>query len=149
MSNNARQAHQSGLVTAQATGVPSSLVEKFCRYEEWHHTSSHYNSTKFYVREYVRATFGLEISANYDSDPAAIAELDEYNNRQKIMTDCRVEWLEWAGTRKRPTCTKRQADGCTVEIRKNTATVTLPDGQTFKKRLQTKGFEFSQQQGNR
>jgi hypothetical protein len=145
MSNNAREAYRSGLVTAKDTGVPAHLVKRFCRYDEWHHTSSRFNVTFFYDREYVRATFGLEQSEDYDADPEAVAALEEYRRTSsvaKTYDNCRVRWLEWSGTRKHPIATKRSAEGCRVTVKGVTATVETPEGKKFVKRLKTKGFYF-------
>jgi hypothetical protein len=146
MSNNAIAAYRRGLVTAKDTGIPAHLVEEYCRYEEYHHTSSMYNSTPFYNREYVRATFGLEKSEDYEADPDAVAALEAYRKglrNAKTYDNCRVEWLEWGGTRKHPRATQMVADGCRVTVKGVTATVETPDGKTFVKRLTTKGFSFS------
>jgi hypothetical protein len=151
MSNNAVEAHRRGLVTAKDTGVPAHLVEEYCRYEEWHHTSSMYNSTPFYNREYVRATFGLEKSEDYDPDPEAIEALQSYKRNlknSKTYDNCHVEWIEWSGTRKHPRATKMEANGCRVTVKGNTATIELPPDscwhkKSFKKRLTANGFSFS------
>jgi hypothetical protein len=145
MSNNAREAYLSGLVTAGDTGVPAHLVERFCRCEEWHHTSSWFNETKFYCCEYVRATFGLEPSEEYETNPEAVAALEEYRRTSsvaKTYENCRVRWLEWSGTRKHPIATKRSAEGCRVTVKGVTAIVETPEGKRFVKRLKTKGFYF-------
>jgi hypothetical protein len=145
MSNNAREAYRSGLVTAKLTGVPAHLVREFCRYEEWHHTSSRFNVTRFYNREYVRATFGLEPSEDYDANPDAVAALEEYRrglSSAKTYDNCRVSWLEWGGTRKHPVATRRSAEGCRVTVKGVTATIETPEGKSFRKRLKTRGFWF-------
>ena len=145
MSNNAREAYRSGLVTAKDTGVPAHLVERFCLCDEWHHTSSWFNETKFYDREYVRATFGLEKSEDYDANPEAVAALEDYRRSlasAKTHDNCHVEWLEWSGTRKHPVAIRRSAEGCRVTVKGVTATVETPEGKRFVKRLNTKGFYF-------
>ncbi len=44
MSNRAVQAYEDGLVPAsKIREVPTPLIQEFCRYAEWHHTSSQYN----------------------------------------------------------------------------------------------------------
>jgi hypothetical protein len=145
MSNNAREAYRSGLVTAKDTGVPAHLVKRFCRYDEWHHTSSRFNVTFFYDREYVRATFGLEPSEEYETNPEAVAALEEYKRglaSTKTYENCRVRWLEWGGTRRHPVATPRLVEGCRVTVKGVTATVETPEGKTFIKRLKTRGFWF-------
>lgn len=149
MSNNAVAAYDDGLVPAsKITGVPAALVREFCRRAEWHHTSSHFNRTDFYRPSEVRAVFGLEVSEDYDAVPSAVAALAAWKAAKKIgktannHENCRVEWLEWSGSRKHPKCTKRTADGCRVEVKGVTATITLPDGSLLVKRLETRGFSF-------
>lgn len=118
------------------------LVERFCRYEERHHTSSRYNMTNYYVREYVRGTFGLDDEPDFPPDIDAVAALAGYKAFSAVHENCHVEWLEWSGTRNHPRATEMSADGCQVEIKKNTALVTFADGKTMKKRLTTRGFRF-------
>lgn len=147
MSNRAVDAYDSGLVPASKVGgVPASLVEAHCRYAEWHHCSSRYNKVKFYNPQYVRATFGIEQHEDYSAAPQAVAALAAYKAAKKsapvIHTNCRVEWLEWSGSIKHPRANECSADGCTVMVKGQTATVTLPNGNSFIKRLSTNGFSF-------
>lgn len=147
MSNNAIAAYAEGRVPAsKIPGVPAALVRKFCRVGEWHHTSKAYNRTPFYDPAEVRALFGLESSEDYTADPAAVAALAAHKagaGAADTHTDCRVEWIEWSGSLKRPHATEMTADGCTVSVKGQTATVTFPDGRTMAKRLTTNGFRFS------
>ena len=146
MSNNAIAAYDNGLRPAsKISGVPAVLVKKFCRPDEWHHSSKAYNRVNFYNPTEVRAIFGLEVSEDFDADSRAIAALAEHKvGGAGIEThmNCRVEWIEWAGSLKRPTATKRTADGCAVSVKGQTATITLPTGETLTKRLATRGFHF-------
>lgn len=147
MSNNAVAAYSNGLVPAsKIPGVPAALVREFVRPDEWHHSSKNYNTVDFFNPVAVRATFGLEVHEDYDADPRAVAALAAHNARAKsapvVHENCRVEWIEWAGSLKRPTATNRVAEGCTVSVKGATATITLPDGATMTKRLSTRGFSF-------
>lgn len=146
MSNNAVAAYDSGLLPASKIGrVPAALIEKFCRHVEWHHASKAFNRVKFYDPAEVLQTFGLAGDPEA-ADPAAVAALAEWtaakNRGPQVYTNCRVEWIEWSGTLSRPRATERVAEGCTVSVKGQTATVTLPDGSTLTKRLTTRGFRF-------
>lgn len=147
MSNNAVAAYDSGLVPAsKIKGVPAHLIRQFVEPAEWHHTSSRYNSTNFFNTIEVQAAFGLEPSDDYEVNPEAVTALAAWKFGQKsdgiIHENCKVEWLEWAGTRNHPKATRQTADGCTVSVKGQTATITLPDGKSFVKRLKTNGFSF-------
>jgi len=150
MSRNAAKAYDKGLVPAsKIKGVPAELVRQFCQPVEWHHSSSWYNRVDFYDPEEVRATFGLEPSAGVNPDPEAVAALAKWRESRKvkpnIYRNCRVEWIDWIGTRRHPKAIERVAEGCTVAIKGQTATITLPDGTTFRKRLGANGFSFEPQ----
>ncbi len=145
MSNNARAAYADGLVPAsKVPGVPTALVRQFCTANEWHHTSSRYNETDFFDPHEVRCTFGLETDSDFPANPKAVATLAAAKQPAAVLvlTGVRVEWLEWGGSRNYPTCRQQAADGCRVEIKGQTATITLPTGQVLTKRLHTKGLEI-------
>lgn len=146
MSNNAVAAYSDGLLPASKIGgIPAALIEKHCRYSEWHHASKAFNCVKFYDRDYVRAVFGLD-GATEETDQQAVADLAASKVAKKsgpaIHANCKVDWLEWSGSLKRPTCTERTELGCTVSVKGATATITLADGKVFTKRLSTRGFSF-------
>ena len=150
MSERAAQAYEGGLVPASKTGVPAKLVEEYCRYAEWHHTSGRYNKTKFYDRHYVRVIFGLDEPTEDDEEeeilpnPEAIKALADYNDAsERVIENATVNWLEWGGTRTHPRATEYTAEGCTVLIKGNTAKVTFADGGTMTKRLTTTGFKIN------
>ena len=148
MSNNAVQAYDSGLCPAsKIKGVPASLVSAHCQADEWHHSSKNFNKVDFYNPEKVRAIFGLEVSDDYEPDAHAVAALAAHKLTKQdagtVHANCKVQWIEWAGTLKRPHATDRSAAGCTVVVKGQTATVTLPDSATFVKRLSTNGFHFN------
>lgn len=149
MSNNAVAAYDAGLVPAsKVPGVPAALVAEHCRAAEWHHSSKNFNRVNFYNPAEVRATFGLDAHPDFDADPRALAALAEYKRSRsrgpELLTNCRVEWIEWGGTLRRPTAIARSAEGCTVAVKGQTATITLPDGRLLTKRLSTRGFSFRQ-----
>jgi hypothetical protein len=146
MSNRAVQAYEDGLVPAsKIREVPTPLIQEFCRYAEWHHTSSQYNRTNFYDPEYVLSTFGIIENEEYPPNPLAIRALQEWNankSQEKVYENCAVTWLEWSGTRRHPHAEEKVVSGCRVSVKGQTATIVLPNGNTFKKRLTTKGFSF-------
>lgn len=148
MSNNAVAAYDSGLLPAsKIKGIPAALIERFCRYEEWHHSSKAFNRVKFYNAEYVRAVFGLIEHEEHEANPDAVRALEEAKatrgDAQTVHTGCIVEWIEWSGSLKRPKAEECRAEGCTVSVKGQTATITLANGNSFVKRLTTRGFTFS------
>lgn len=156
MSNNAVAAYNDGLVPAsKVPGVPAALVKAHCRPAEWHHASKAFNRVNFYDPAKVRAKFGLKFDPlenryydddDFEPDPRAIRALAEYKKNRKcqpeVLTNCRVEWIEWSGSLNCPTATEMVAEGCTVSVKGQTATITLPSGKTLTKRLTTNGFYF-------
>jgi len=150
MSNNAVEAYDRGLVPASKVGrgIPAALVDQFCWYEEWHHASAHFNKVKFYDRERALATFGLIEHDDFKADEAAVAALAAYKAEKKsgpkieIHENCRVEWIEWGGSIRRPKAYHQVEEGARVELKGSTATITLKSGKVFKKRLGTSGFNF-------
>jgi hypothetical protein len=98
---------------------------------------------------YVLATFGLLKSADHEINAHAVAALEKHKADKKggavVHANCRVDWLQWGGSLSRPTCTERSEAGCTVSVKGQTATITLPSGETMIKRIATRGFYFSSQ----
>jgi len=139
---------------AKLAGVPKDLVKRFIRTDEWHHTSGWYNRVNYYSVREIRIVFGLEPAATDEADemmdcashnPEAIAALAAFKPTKvetATHTDCVVEWIEWSGSRNHPKATERRAEGCTVAVKGQTATITLPSGATLTKRLATNGFSF-------
>lgn len=147
MSNNATAAYEDGLRPAsKIKGIPAELVRDYCVSEAWHHCSSRYNEVEFFSPEKVRAIFGLEASEDQEPNPAAVAALAQWRTTKTaapvVATGQTVEWLDWGGTRKHPWADERRETGCTVAVKGQTATITLPNGTTFVKRLATRGFGF-------
>jgi hypothetical protein len=144
MSNNALDAYQRGLVPAsKIKGVPGDLIRAHCTCEEWHHSSKAFNIVEFYDPAVVRATFGLEALDGYDANPRAVAALAQRKTSKAVThSNCTVRWLEWSGSFANPKCTQRESAGCTVTVKGQTATVKIPTGLVFTKRLTTRGFYF-------
>jgi len=152
MSERAAAAYEEGLLPASKIHktLPAYLVERFCQPDSWHHTSNRFNETNFYKPEIVLRTFGLiPFSSGEEEDPfnpeaaEALALLKpSRSGKKETFTGCRVEWLEWGGTRSHPQCFEKIAENCLVEVKGVTATITLPNGRQFKKRVKTKGFSF-------
>lgn len=146
MSNNAVDAYRRGLVPAsKIKQVPNELIRQFVMEQEWHHTSKYFRCTDMYCKEEVLAVFGIKRSSVYEANPEAIKALREYKHPKPDteITEhkkCTVKWLEWGKRGRAPK--ERQASACVVVVKGQTATVKLPNGQTFKKRLNTNGFSF-------
>jgi len=139
-SNNAVWAESEGRfpasVIAKKIGVPSPLISEHLAPCEWHHTSSWYNTTDYYDLEEAREFFLTE------EGKEAIAEFRRESREVETFTDCRVEWLEWYGSRNHPKCEECVATKATVTVKRQTATIKLKDGTKFQKRLSTNGFRF-------
>ena len=149
MSNNAVSAYNNGLVPAsKIKGISAALVQKFCRYEEWHHSSGFYNRVKFYCPLCVTIIFGkvpgkCEDHGVCECDPQAVEALAQSQAVESyLLKDQYVEWIEWTGSRKHPKANPRIAENCTIVIKGQTATVYLPDDSRMTKRLTTNGFSF-------
>ena len=145
MSNSAVHAYEDGLLPAsKIKQVPTKLIRRYVRAEEWHHTSKWYNETKLYDPEEVLAVFGIKESEDYAPNPRAIEALKEWKAEQKngatTHTNCRVKWLTWRDTQRYPDT--NEETGCTVVVKGMTATIFLRDGSKFTKRLSTNGFSF-------
>lgn len=152
MSNNAVAAYADGLLPAsKIKQVPATLIERFVRANEWHHSSKNYNRVNFYDPAVVLATFGLVEACDEDGDPIpanpeAISALAAHKAEKKrgatVHTGCTVEWIEWTGSLKRPTANERREVECTVSVKGQTATITLANGEVVTKRLSTRGFSW-------
>ena len=147
-SNNAIAAERDGrhplTRAAKLARVPKELIKKFVGTREWHHTSGWYNRVDYYSVEDIRETFGLY--GNLDgSEPDAVAALVAWKRiKFEVIVHAgqTVEWIEWSGSRNYPKATERRAEGCTVAVKGQTATIKLPSGEMVTKRLSTRGFSF-------
>jgi len=151
-SNRALEAEQGGLLPASKLhikSVPAGAVLALARYEEWHHTSSKYNRTRYFNRDYVVAFF---------STAEGKARLDSWKAKQAEQTyeGCSVEWLDW--TDKRPETIK--VENAKVTIKGQTAIIKFTQHWMFKgkrkqrtnkitKRLTTTGLYIFDQGGNK
>lgn len=157
MSNNAVAAYIEGAVPlsgitaawVRENEIPCSaavlktlIAEGAVWTNEYHHTSKHFNSTDFYRPDSVKKQVEVLGADRIAEIVAAAKARRKAASRVTVHEDCRVEWLEWMGTRKRPYPEERSVDGCTVSVKGNTATITLPNGAVFTKRLTTTGFSF-------
>lgn len=142
-SNNAVAAELDGRfpasVVARKLNVPTEYIRDRIRTGEWHHCSKFYNSVNYYDLQ--------ECEEWLDSEEGR-ADFDEWLAARKPKSastriGCRVEWLEWVGTRNHPRAKQRSADGCTV-IDKGGAflEIVLPDGQVMKKKKDCRGLEI-------
>lgn len=142
-SNNAVSAERSGRypasVVAKMLGIPSQFVKQFARTSEYHHSSKFYNVVKYYDLEDVKEWLSEE----------GVEKLEEWKKGQKKKTvttraGCRVEWLEWSGTRNHPRATKRVAERCVVTDDGGLFyKITLPDGKAMRKKKDCRGLEIS------
>ena len=84
--------------------LPAVLLKEICLcYSSWHHTSSHYNETKFYMlnAEYLETLTDAmvdEIAAEYNKTHA--------KEKQSVEETWECAFLEWSGTRKHPKATE-------------------------------------------
>lgn len=63
----------------------------------------------------------------------------------KTYRNCTVEWIVRSGSGNYVKATRMEACGCTVSVKGKTATVTMPDGKVFTKRLGTNGFAYKEE----
>lgn len=138
---NAADAEARGLfpasVVAKRLRVPVAVV-RAAGSDEWHHVSSWYRRIEYYdearVREWLETPEGQE----------ALAAARAATVESRVIPAARVTWLEWSGSRRHPRATEYSAAPCRVELRGQTAYVTLPDGKSFRKRITTHGFQVEE-----
>lgn len=93
--------------------LPAVLLKEICLcYSSWHHTSSHYNETKFYMlnAEYLETLTDAmvdEIAAEYNKTHA--------KEKQSVEETWECAFLEWSGTRKHPKATEVVEQGILSE----------------------------------
>lgn len=117
---------------SQFPGITAAVVREVLPRSSWHHTSKMYNQTNFYSTD--------DVEEYADKLRAAIKRHREA--KAVVYDDCTVKWLEWYGTRSHPRATECSAQHAQVVVKGQTATITLEDGTTFVKRLQTRGFWY-------
>jgi hypothetical protein len=120
MSDRAVEAYSHGKMTAG--NVASWLKRKYrwnliatdvkehIRYDEWHHTSNHFNMTEFFQKESI-----LEF-LSYLENRRLFRKISENRKKENKKTSvvkkykATIEWLEWTGTRKHPHATECSAE---------------------------------------
>ncbi|WP_018600999.1 hypothetical protein [Mycobacterium sp. 155] len=107
---------------------------------EWHHTGGFFAETGFYRPEQLREQVAALTSEQIAAARRAAKARRESEKAGTVHRNCTVEWLEWFGKRIAPD--EHRAEGATVTVRGETATITLTDGTTFTKRVSTDGFRF-------
>jgi len=165
-SNNAESAESRNCFPAsrlaKMLGVKTGAIQAVLTPAEWHHTSSRYNATDHYDGDLLLVMAGaIRPGAQFfDADPADIDAVNDQlaklrawkppAKNERTWTVCTVRWLEWGGTRKRPTATEETAVNCTVTWKGGKmCTITPPTGQPFRKGTATRGFEVRDASGKR
>lgn len=153
MSNNAHEAYKKGFLPASKiyAGLPGSLVEKYCRSDEWHHTSMRYNCTSFYDPELVKATFGIIEHEKFKPNEEAKKAWAQYkaekrqrkvenaSSTEETFDDCIVRWGK---STLKGSITWREEHGCQVVVKGAWCIITLPDGTQMRKKKSSKHFSF-------
>lgn len=150
-SNNAVQAEQCfarfpATVLAKKLRVQAGAIKALMEPGERHHTSSWHNETDYYDGELLLAVSAGDEGDNEEMREAAglLARLRTWKpppQKARTWTGCAIEWLEWGGTRKRPTATEKKAIGCTVEWKGGAMVViTFADGSVMRKKIRCRGF---------
>lgn len=162
-SNNAKDAERSGRFPASGIAerlkVPVKFIQEHApKTGEWHHTSKFYNMTDYYdldqVKDWMEGKGDYEVQG---SEPTGNDTLAEWRMNQKaleknpsdVLKGRSIKYLEWSGTRNHPKATERTLDNVTIERKpgQKMVTITGPDGTSFKKSLDTKGFEIKGDDG--
>lgn len=147
-SNNAVAAEEDGRfpasVVARNLRVPIDAVRAY-ESSEYHHTSKFFSKTDYYDQRRVAGWLLMSVEGQ-QALREACAEA-KAARQSTVYDDCRVEWLEWSVTRAHPKATEMKADGCRVEVRGQTATITLPSGETLRKRLSCTGLLIKTEKG--
>ena len=139
-SNRAVEAEAAGMLPASRLArklkVKTGAIKALLRPCEWHHTSSHYNCTDYYAEADAR-----DILADLRAWQPPEIEVAAHDG-------CRVNWLEWGGSRKRPVAYPQTAYGCRV-VRASAAYVliTLSDGCELRKKIGCTGLKIKDANG--
>lgn len=153
MSNNAVDAYNRGLCPASKVHprLPEALIIKFCRSDEWHHSSPRYNEISYYNPEYVKATFGIIKHEDFPPNEEAIVAWALYKKekkaaalRQKLAEPQTFEscLVQWSTTNIKGKRRYHEQNGCTVIVKGNWCVITFPNGTTMRKSKTTKYFSF-------
>jgi hypothetical protein len=117
-----------GELSARYANVPAAALKAaLLKRSSWHHTSSRYNKTDFYI---VDIDMAERLS---ESDISALCKATAQEEPVKVTTR-RVSYLVWGGSRKHPKATRYEAE---CEIVGNWAMT--PHG---KKSTSANGFEW-------
>ena len=134
-SNAAVEAEDRGLLTASALAKEFGLrkaatVEEFLNCVEWHHSSKYFNQVGYYAPADVTPELLVSMTA---AEKAARIVVPE------VIEDCRVEWSEWEGSRKRPVRIQRSADHVKVSVKGDWASFEVR-GIRYRKKLSGRYF---------
>lgn len=143
-SNNAIDAENNGKfpasILARRIGVTTNAIRSLLTPVEYHHTSKMYNATDYYS----------EAEAFYCMDD--LKAYKEPTGEEVVYENCRVEWLEWVGTRKRPTPIECHAEGVRVAYKGKSFLYlegNLADRVPPKKKIDCTGLKIYNSSGNR
>ena len=134
-SNRALEAEAAGMLPASRLArklkIKTGAIKALLRPCEWHHTSSHYNCTDYY--DEAEAKDRLEELRVWQPPEVVV---DEYDG-------CRVDWLEWAGSRQRPIAVPHHAEGCHVRrVSSAYLMISLPGGREMRKKIGCIGLKI-------
>ena len=110
MSERAAAAYDNGLLPAsklaKKLGVSAAAIRAVLPSAEWHHTSKHYNATAFFSAPEEDEPTEVELLEKMRAfDAAARAEKKATADIQHGL--CAVGWIEWGGSRNRPTADRQ------------------------------------------
>mgnify|MGYP001567814193 CR=1 FL=1 len=121
--------------------LTAKIVKEYFDYDEWHHTSKHFNITYYFSRESVLSVLS-ELEARRALKELAKKSAAEKKSSKKVFGNC--EWLVWSGSHNYPHATKRTAEGVFAIVKGDWYIVTLPDGSILRKNINTNGFLFKE-----
>jgi hypothetical protein len=162
-SNNAKDAEASGRYPASGIAerlkVPVKFIQEHApKTGEWHHTSKYYNMTDYYdlqdVKDWMEGKGDHTVEGNESTGADTLAEWRMTQkalgkNPSDVLKGRSIKYLEWSGTRNHPRATEKTIDNVIIERKpgQKMVTITTPDGMSFKKSLDTKGFEIKGDDG--
>ena len=152
-SNNAIEAENAGRYPATTLAKKLGVSPAFIRQHapdsgEWHHTSKFYNTTPYYdhdtVKEWLDSPEGKDAHERFKAHEAEIAQ-----SPHRVMSGANIKYLEWGGTHKHPVATEREETGVHIHQKPGgtMVTITRPNGEQFKKKLDTRGFAIQDKSG--
>lgn len=141
-SNNACAAEEQGKfpasVVAKKLKVKSGAVAAIMAPCEYHHTSSHFNSTDYFDISIHHAIVADASLDDWDADEisearAELAQMREWQPAGHESYQADVEYLIWAGSRKHPVATEHKHSDVEVSQKGSFFTFHLPGGDVRKK----------------